>query len=98
MGNEKRNEFKKLFYRFLKEYNIFTFITNEIKKEWSNIDTFIDYILLSGRTKNIFNNRTVLTFEWRIKGCDTMTGLSFWKNIHSNWVNYCIVNKIELYL
>jgi len=96
MLNERRNSFKKLFYRFLKEHNIFAFITHEIAKEWPNIDNFIDYVLSSGRTENIFNSKRVLTFEWKIKGCDTMAGIFFWNRIHRNWVKYCADNEIEL--
>jgi len=88
-----KSSFRKLFYRFLKEHGLFFFITNEIKKEYKGgIDEFISFVVKKGIVHGMFVKRSVLTFEWRIKGGSIEDGVNFWKKVDNDWRIFCRIN------
>jgi len=82
-----KEKFKKTLLRFLKDKGIYSFIINEINKEYNhNFNVFADKACVYGVTET-FSSRDILSFDWGVK-----EKYHFWCEIHNEWVKTCQEN------
>ena len=85
------DELKKIIKRFLKEHNIYSFITGEINKEYNrDFDKFIEKLKYVG-IREFYNRRDILSFAWEGNTLDFIEmdkNVRFWRNIHNEWKKY----------
>lgn len=82
-----KEKLKKTLLRFLKDKGIYSFIINEINKEYNhNFNAFADKICDCGVT-GTFNRSDILSFDWGVG-----EKFNFWSKIHNEWVKICREN------
>lgn len=88
-----KDKFKKTLIRFLKEKNIYSFIINEINKEYKHsFSEFINNIERKKQPNGVFNLISILSFDWyNIE--DSITeqekDTKFWRAINNEWMKIC---------
>lgn len=83
-----KEKFKKIFYRFLKDNGIYSFITGEIKKEHGNFDNFYYKVRDEKAFWGIFSLRSILSFPWEGRTLDIVKrekSFEFWFRISHKW-------------
>lgn len=90
-----KDNFRRIFTRFLKDYGIYSFIIREIHKDYKNgFDGFFHEASKHSIT-DVFDLRSILSFPWEgytYNEYERRTNFVFWKGINGIWKEFCRTN------